>query len=121
MPTAYFAFEQKDPNGIIRHFVFRLDDAVRIDEARAILANPSSLRHHVRGTVISRRAPYNPNWSFHLDPTTIGFFEFAIEVCDANVTYVEEHLDEVGGAFLPGGAWCPWSSKLVSEVSPTGS
>lgn len=33
------------------------------------------------------------------------------------MTYVEKHLSDVGGAFLPGNAWCPWSSRLIAEVS----
>jgi hypothetical protein len=40
----------------------------------------------------------------------------SIEVCDAATSYVEEHLAEVGGAFLPGRRWCPWSSRVIAEV-----
>ena len=61
-------------------------------------------------------APYNPRWSYHLDPASISFFQCAIEVCDASPQYVEEHLSEVGGAFLPGSTWCPWSSRVAEEV-----
>ncbi|WP_442948058.1 BP74-related protein [Nostoc sp.] len=50
-------------------------------------------------------------------PSTISFFPMAIEVCDATTNYVNDHLDEVGGAFLPGLFWCPWSSQLVKEIS----
>jgi hypothetical protein len=44
-----------------------------------------------------------------------------MEVCDASMTYVEDHLDEVGGAFLPGAQWCPWDSKLNArgEIAST--
>ena len=55
----------------------------------------------------------------HLDPATVAFAENAIEVCDATIRYVEEHLDEVGDALLPGGVWCPWGSRLLEEVSPS--
>lgn len=67
------------------------------------------------GTIVARPAPYDPKWSHHLDPASITFFDFAIEVCDATIPYVAEHLDEVGGAFLPGDRRCPWSSHLVRE------
>ncbi|WP_425580386.1 BP74-related protein [Streptosporangium amethystogenes] len=60
--------------------------------------------------------PRHCGWSYHFDPATLGFFDVAIEVCDATMTYVEDHLDEAGGAFLPGNLWCPWSSKPVREV-----
>jgi hypothetical protein len=38
---------------------------------------------HVMGRIVKRQAPYNTKWSFYLDPQTISFFKFAIEVCDA--------------------------------------
>lgn len=114
--SAYFSFEQTTPKGDLKHFVFRLDDAAKIDEARQILGGAKPLKVHVQGTIVSTPVDYNPGWSFHLDPATIGFFELQTEVCDANVTYVEDHLGEVGGAFLPNGFWCPWSSRLAAEV-----
>ena len=113
---AYFSFEQTDPKAIVQSFIFELRDPVRIAEARDILANPKATNRHVMGTIVQSPAPYNPGWSFHLDPDTISFFAYAIEVCDANVTYVEKHLDEVGGSFLPKSRWCPWTSELIREL-----
>jgi len=115
--SAYFAFEQISPEGELEQFVFRLDDPIRIEEARRILASGEKLKTHVQGTIVQRPVGYNPGWSFHLDPGTIGFFEMQIEVCDANVTYVEAHLEEVGGSLLPKSFWCPWSSRLSKEVA----
>ena len=117
MTTAYFQFEQTSPKGELKTFVFKLVDDAKIAEARAILAQRNPTKVHVQGKIIARSASYNPPWSFHLDPPTIGFFENQIEVCDANVTYVEEHLDEIGGSTLPKNFWCPWSSRLVAEVT----
>lgn len=113
---ALFEFRQVDPKGKEHSFVFKLTNTTKIEEARAIIAGAAPLKVHVQGTIISRQAPYNPQWSFHLAPDSIGFFEFQIEVCDANVTYVQEHLDEIGGSFLPRSFWCPWSSRLVREI-----
>ncbi|EFA83873.1 hypothetical protein PPL_02943 [Heterostelium album PN500] len=61
-------------------------------------------------------ADYNPTYSFHLASETISFFDVAIEVCDASTGYVEEHLDEACGPFLPGCLRCPWSGRLVKEI-----
>lgn len=116
MSAAYFMFEQYSPKGENEQFIFKLVDEKRITEARAILAGKIN-KKAVQGQIIKARAPYNPHWSFHLDPPSTSFFENAIEVCDANVTYVEEHLDEVGGSALPGGHWCPWSSRLTAEIT----
>lgn len=110
-----FAFTQPSSPGT--EFVIELVDENTIAHARRILSGEEKNLVHVHGRIIKRTVPYNPRFSFHLDPTTIRFFEVAIEVCDANMVYVEEHLDEAGGAFLPGGHWCPWDSKLAREVT----
>ena len=116
--AAYFAFAQRSSDEkTIKLFFFKLTDPARIQEARATIADPRIEARSVSGTIIPRSAPYNPEWSYHLDPTSIAFFAFQMEVCDANSTYVEEHLDEVGGSTLPNSFWCPWSSQLIAEVT----
>ena len=112
--TAYFAFMQR-PN---QEFIFELTDPAKIQKARDILSGKEKNEVHVHGRLRKQTASYNPRWSFHLDPATISFFMMAIEVCDANMEYVEEHLDEACGAFLPGCHWCPWDSRLTREVKP---
>ncbi|MER6694670.1 BP74-related protein [Streptomyces minutiscleroticus] len=112
--AAYFSFEQQPG----QMFVFELTDEDQIAHARKIVSGEETERVHVMGRIIKRKQPYNPQWDFHLDPDTISFFEVAIEVCDANMGYVEEHLDEAGGPFLPGLHWCPWDSKVTREVVP---
>lgn len=97
-------------------FVIKLTDPAEILHARELLSGATDARPHVLGRIIKRTVAYNPNWSYHLDPGTIDFFDQMIEVCDAHPTYVEDHLDEAGGAFLPGGHWCPWASRLVKEI-----
>ena len=96
-------------------FVIALTDPAIIAEARA-LASGQEPSKHVTGLVVAEAASYNAPWSFHLDPASISFAEMSIEVCDAATSYVEEHLAEVGGAFLPGRRWCPWSSRVVAEI-----
>lgn len=110
---AYFRFTDTDGQP---RFVIRLTDADKIAHARRILSGEETDRIHIMGRIIKRPVPYNPGWNFHIDPDTVNFFHVAIEVCDASMRYVEDHLDEAGGAFLPGAMWCPWSSRLVDEV-----
>ncbi|MDX8355658.1 hypothetical protein [Cognatiyoonia sp. IB215182] len=100
-------------------FVIKLVGEDQIRVARRILAGEEKERIHIQGTIIPSTASYNPGWSYHLDPTSIDFFAFAVEVCDAASTYVEENLADIGGAFLPGNHWCPWSSELKSELTFT--
>lgn len=111
--TAYFRFT--DTSGQPR-FVIALTDPAKIEHARRILRGEEKEKIHVLGRIIKRPAAYNPGWNYHLDPPTIDFFVVAIEVCDSSIQYLEDHLDEAGGAFLPGAVWCPWSSRLVDEV-----
>jgi hypothetical protein len=97
-------------------FVIQLTDPAKIKHARAILSGDEKNSIHVMGRIEKRPREYNPKWSFHLKHETINFFEVAIEICDSTTPYLEDHLDEAGGAFLPGGYWCPWSSKLTREI-----
>ncbi len=111
---AQFAFTQASSPG--QEFIIELKDEAKIAHARRILSGDEQNEIHVHGRIIKRMAPYNPKFNFHLDPPTISFFTMAIEVCDANMVYVEDHLDEACGAFLPGCHWCPWDSRLTREV-----
>ncbi|KYG05109.1 calmodulin [Sorangium cellulosum] len=112
---ARFAFQTRGYSDE-KEFIFEITDQAKIDEARKILSGEEQFKVHVMGRIVKSRKDYNPDWSFHLDPTTITFFGLAIEICDANTQYVEDHLDEACGAFLPGCHWCPWTSKLTREV-----
>jgi hypothetical protein len=114
--TAYFEFDMGGYGPEGQGFVIKLVQPEKISHARRILAGEETNKVHVVGKVIKRPVDYNPGWSYHLQPESIDFFQVAIEVCDANMQYVEDHLDEVGGAFLPGAIWCPWTSKLTREV-----
>jgi len=110
---AYFTFEIPPSS---EQFTIMLTDSAKIQEARDILSRKETDKTHVIGRIIKRPANYNSKWSYQLDPASISFFNFAIEVCDASTEYTEDHLDEAGGAFLPGAYWCPWNSRLVKEV-----
>ena len=98
-------------------FVIELVDEERIKEARSLLKETNDkASKHVKGKVVIAPVGYNSPWSWHLNPTTISFAEADIEVCDSTIVYLEEHLDEVGGAYLPHNNFCPWSSRVIEEV-----
>lgn len=111
--AAFFAFDTPPADGT---FIIKLTDLDKIQHARNILSGKETKVVHVSGNVVKEPAPYNPDWSFNLDPDSISFFESAIEVCDATIEHVENHLDEACGSFLPNCTWCPWSSRLLKEV-----
>lgn len=99
-------------------FIIKLTDPAKIQKARDILDGRETDARQVSGVIVKEPVYYNPPWSFHLDPQSIEFFEVAVEVCDASIAYTESNLNEAGGAFLPGGSWCPWGSRLLKEVAP---
>lgn len=97
-------------------FVLKITDPKTIAHARALLDGSTTDQPHVMGRIVKTQVAWNSDWSFHINPETVRFFDFAIEVCDSSVRYTEDHLDEAGGPFLPGLYWCPWSSRLVKEL-----
>lgn len=105
-------FNMRDVTGA--NFVIEITNPATIREAREIVA--SGDRKIVIGRIIKTTALYNPTWDFHYNPDTVQFADAAIEVCDATTPYVQDHLDEAGGAFLPGLYWCPWSGRLTNEI-----
>lgn len=111
---AYFVFNV--PSRPETTFVIKLTDADKIKKARDILNGTVTVPTSVGGLIIKSPACYNPPWSFHLDPQSVIFFEIATEVCDASIHYIEDNLDEVGGAFLPGNRWCPFGSRIFREI-----
>jgi hypothetical protein len=112
--AVYFEFKGPDLND---RFVIKLIDPEKIEHARKILRGDETAHTHIRGIIVPESAIYNPDWSYHLDPKSIEFFETAVEVCDATMRYIEDHLLEVGGFFLPDNVWCPWGSELTREVT----
>ncbi|MGR6913301.1 BP74-related protein [[Actinomadura] parvosata] len=111
-PAAYFVMTD-----ITREqFVVQITDPDKIRHARELVSGETGERPHVVGRISKQSAPYNARWSYHFRPETVDFFDVAIEVCDATIPYVEDHLDEAGGAFLPGLVYCPWTSRLVREL-----
>ncbi|WP_439654167.1 BP74-related protein [Streptacidiphilus melanogenes] len=77
-------------------FVIKLTKPEDIEHARELVSGETTDRPHVLTRILKRTAPYNPRWSYSADPEKTQFFDQAIEVCDATIPYVEEHLDEAG-------------------------
>jgi len=101
-------------------FVFGVTDPETIDRLRGVVTGASGTRgsERVTGTIVRGREWYNAEWPYHFEPSTVRLSkDVDIEVCDATPFYIEENLHLVGGDFLPAGFWCPWSVRLVREVS----
>ncbi|KAI8872712.1 hypothetical protein GQ42DRAFT_172050 [Ramicandelaber brevisporus] len=112
--TAHFEFSL--PNVSTNTLIFQLTSDTLIVQARDILSGKEKEYVHVMGKIVKSKADYNPKWSYHIDPNTVKFFSKTMEACDASIEYVEDHLQQACGSFLPDCAWCPWTSKLLREV-----
>jgi hypothetical protein len=96
-------------------FVILLKNQEDIQRARNML-DGTEPNLSIIGTIVKEKKYYNHNYNYHIDPKTIGFFELAMEVCDATFDYVKNNLDEVGCSFLPNNVFCPWTSHITKEL-----
>lgn len=50
--------------------------------------------------------------AFSVDPHDMAWADVTVEVCDADLAYLRDNLDE----FLAsaGGSWCPWANSVVA-------
>lgn len=113
--AAYFQVE--DASDSLKPFLIKIVDPAKIEHARKILSGDEKCKIHLSGLIVKETISYNTDWSFHIDPTSIDFFQVAIELCDATMEFIEANLNDIGGSTLPNNHWCPWSSKLIAELS----
>ncbi|NID15834.1 hypothetical protein [Luteibacter yeojuensis] len=120
--TAYFSFVSptvSQPG--IHEFVFGATDPQTIARLRDVVTNAGTLParlDRVRGVITTERRAYNQDWPFHFVPSTVRFTEgLDAEACDATPFEIESNLHLVGGSYLPRNEWCPYSMRLVREVS----
>ena len=111
--------ERTNVNNTDQHYVVRIVDPDAIATARAELEKPDGYQI-VAGTINTTAVEWNPGWSYHVVPGSVEFGDIYTEVCDANVEFVQENLQDpdLGGAFLPDYFWCPWGSRILAELEP---
>jgi hypothetical protein len=101
-------------------FIFRSTVAATLTQIRSILAgtSPTNINNaHIEGEIVEGNKPYNPNWGFHLNETSIAVFTGTDYSCDGSAKVINRNLANVGSPdFLFAGVWCPNTSKLIREV-----
>jgi len=111
---AYFRFKL---TGHEDTFIFKLNNSTKIQKARDILNGIETENIRVAGYINQEPVEYNPPWSYYLAPNSVYFFQQAIELCDAEIGYLEETLEEYCRQYPQGKCqWCPWGSVLIEEV-----
>ncbi len=95
-------------------FIAKTADPAVIDKVLAELQIPVDQRLlHIHGAIDRGNDGYNLSWSWHFIPGQWDLTEMSIEVCDAEPSYVEAHLDEW---LSMQNAFCPWDSYVKEEI-----
>lgn len=67
----------------------------------------------VTGELRAGDGGFNQPWSWHLDPATVGFAQFTIELCDGCPGMVEADL----ATWLETvGTYCPWTTEVEERI-----
>lgn len=67
----------------------------------------------IAGALRAGDGGFNAPWHWHLDPDSIAFADFAIELCDGCPSFVEEDLEYWIGTV---NQYCPWSTEVLGRV-----
>jgi hypothetical protein len=87
-------------------YKIHLTDPADIEIARKLLAGEEAPRIP-NGTVVRGEADVNTGYTWHIDPATVEFADFTMEVCDGLPSDVEQGL-------ITSEQYCPWSAVVVS-------
>jgi hypothetical protein len=63
------------------------------------------------GLIVRGDPGVNEPWSWHIDPASLEFADFTIEVCDGLPSHVEDGT-------LTSDSYCPWSARLIAMDDP---
>jgi hypothetical protein len=89
-----------------------LTDAEDIGMARRLLAGEEAPSIPNGRIVRGGDGGVNTGYSWHIDPESVEFADFTIELCDGRPSYVEDGT-------LTGDFFCPWTAEVVA-VEPAG-
>ena len=84
----------------------RLTDPSDIEIARQLLAGEEA-PGIPNGVVVRGEADVNEGYSWHIDPDSVEFVDFTVEVCDGLPSYVEEEI-------ITSDRYCPWSAEVIA-------
>ena len=89
-----------------------LTDPDDIAVAEALLAGEEAPRIPNGMIVRGGDGGVNVGYSWHIDPASVEFAEFTVELCDGRPSYVED-------GSLSGERFCPWTAEVVA-LEPAG-
>jgi hypothetical protein len=84
-----------------------LTDPADIEIARQLLAGEAAPRIPNGRIVRGDDGGVNTGYGWHIDPESVEFADFTIEVCDGVPSFVEDGT-------LTGDQFCPWSAEVIA-------
>ncbi|MFI7602482.1 hypothetical protein [Actinoplanes sp. NPDC049681] len=107
-PGGYVATIQMttDNTGVPNGEVFRVQLVERQDIEAAFDVLRGRSNAHINGKIVRTPSPYNPGYTWHLDPDDVAFAAISIELCDGRPSFLSE--DWWGSE-----RFCPWHGKVV--------
>ena len=91
-------------------FRVQITDSTQIAEAERLLQSGES--RNIDGPLRAGSGDVNAPYPWHLDPDSIQFADFTIEVCDGLPSKIEDDLDYWINTVK---AYCPWGVKVVGR------
>lgn len=86
-------------------------DPDTIEEAERLMESDDS--GVVNAPLLRGDGGFNTPWSWHMDPDSVTFADFTVEVCDGCPHMIEDDLDYWIDTV---GRYCPWSTELIERV-----
>jgi len=84
----------------------RLTDPADIEIARKLLAGEEAPRIP-NGVVVRGDPDVNTGYTWHIDPESVEFADFTVEVCDGLPS-------DVGKGIITSDRYCPWSAEVIA-------
>jgi len=90
----------------VEEYKIRLTDPADIEIARKLLAGEEAPRIP-NGVVVRGDPDVNVGYTWHIDPESVEFADFTMEVCDGLPSDVEKGI-------ITSDRYCPWSTEVIA-------
>lgn len=90
----------------VEEYKIRLTDPADIEIARKLLAGEEAPRIP-NGVVVRGDPDVNVGYTWHIDPESVEFADFTMEVCDGLPSDVEKGI-------ITSDRYCPWSAEVIA-------
>jgi len=90
----------------VEEYKIRLTDPADMEIARKLLAGEEA-PNIPNGVVVRGDPDVNVGYTWHIDPESVEFADFTVEVCDGLPSDVEQGI-------ITSDRYCPWSAEVIA-------